>query len=248
MIRTAIKLSGWALVCFFVFSGRAGALTLSDMLTRVRQNVRDSDATRQRYADSVVTNLLNEAQTQAVSTTWCLDKSTVIVVVSGSSHYSAPSDFLAPIQTIFTSPAGTRSDLELMTREKVYGLDADWETTSGSVSGYWFRNDSRQQTAQFITLFDRPNSTGTLTMQYYNTPTDLSISTDIPFDSYPHLYVFHPMLVYFATARLKQIESKTDEAESYLGLYNTMEQNLQDRFGRISTRSGAVKIARPEKQ
>jgi hypothetical protein len=218
------------------------------MQTQVRRNVRDTDSTRQRYSDTIVKDLLNEAQKQAVSVTWCLDKSTTITVVNGTSDYSAPSDFLAPIQIVFLSPSGTRSDLELMTREKVYGLDPDWETTSGSVSGYWYRNNSTLQTSQIITLYDKPNSTGTLTVQYYNSGTDLSGSSDVPFDGYLHLYTFHPMLVYFATARLKQMESKVEEAEAYLNLYNTMEEALQDRFGRVSIRTAGVKIARPEKQ
>jgi hypothetical protein len=240
------------LPAFFVliFDGLGFSLTLNDIRFEVRRNVMDTPSTQdqRRYGDSVLNKLVNEAQKQVVSLTWCLEKSTVVTVVNGTAHYTMPSDFLAPIQVLFSNPSGTETDLEIMTREKVYGLDADWETSTGALVGYWVRNDSRVQAQQYLSLYDSPNSTGTLTVHYFSSGADLSAGTDIPFDGLLHLYQFHPMLVYFVSARLKQFEGKFDEAESYFRLYGVMEKNLIDRFGRVSAKEDANKISRPEKQ
>lgn len=211
----------FALALFLTLAGLASAhaLTLSEIETAIRRNMRDTstDSTLQRYSDSLLLDFINEEQRQIVNLTWCVDTSTSYVLTSGTVYYDLPTDLIAVKQVLFTDRSNSTIWLDEWSERKVYQQEPSFATDStGEPRKYFTR--SVGSTALQIAYLPYPNttsSTGTVTVFYYNQATDLASSSDVPFDGAYQLYPYHWTIVVGVTARLKAIEGLVDEAKYY---------------------------------
>lgn len=204
-----------------VLSVPSKAMTLSTILTAIRQNIRDTstDTTLQRYSDANLTNFVNEAQREFVNMTWCVEKSTTVSLSAGTTYYSLSNDFLATKYVTFKmSSGGVKIKLLAFSEKKVWDVEPDYERSSvGPPDHYYVRYPGTAGTNSQIAFIPIPNSTsvGTAVVWYYYMPADLASGTDVPFDGFKKLYGYHFALVSHVSARIKMLEGKTDEATYY---------------------------------
>ena len=225
------------LLASFLLAGcLSHALTLSDIQTAVRRNMRDTatDSTLQRYSDAILLDYINEEQKQLVNLTWCVEASTSYVLVAGTVYYDLPTDWLAISYVTFTDTSNNVVWLEEWSERKMYQQDASFEANStGEPVKYFTRSPTT--TAPQIAYVPIPTSasTGTVTVAYISQATDLASASDVPFNGFTSLYPYHYSIVHGVTARLKAVEGLTDEAKYYsdqLGIYvATMKEKYKNR-------------------
>ena len=242
--------------CFFLFiflcfcSSFSYALNLGQLRTELRRNLRDTDATRQRYSSSTLLDYINESQREIVNATWLADKTTIYVLTPNTSYYDLPSDMIAVEKVYFKNSQKQTIELDEESIKSLYDKNPDWERQSGTPNWYWVSNPkspvatstSNLQISYIPIPFN--NSTGTITMWYYNQVPDLSDDSDIPFEGRANLYPYHMSIVYHATARIKLSERKTDEANFYLQLFATYVNEIKNRLGQMPNYSASMGIGK----
>jgi hypothetical protein len=227
----------YAVPFLLLFAGsHAFALTLSEIRTQVRRNVRDTatDTTLQRYLDATITEYVNEAQREVVNLTWCVEKSTSYVLTAGTTYYDLPSDFLGVQQVTFTDSDSTTFLLKEISEKVQYQTNADFEMTAlGQPTQYFTRmpDSGTAMEIAYVPIPDTSASTGTVNVQYAYQPADLSGASDVPFDGFLTLYPYHGALVARATASIKQIEGRNDEAAIYFQLFDRYMAQMKDKNG-----------------
>ena len=220
------------------------ALTLSDIETQIRRNVHDtsSDSTLQTYTDSVIDAWINDAQREIVSLTWCIQTSTSYVLTAATTYYAVPTDFIAvvPGKALFLDNGGQQYQLQEFSEAKVYQTDPDFEQTSSGPPTYYFtRFPGDTDDSLEIAYLPVPTatSTGTVTLFYYNRPTDLSSDSDVPFEGFTHLYPYHYGIVYHVVARIKALEQKMEQSTYWMKEFERVVTTMADRLGRAPNRS-----------
>lgn len=210
-------------------------LSLSDVRTQIRNNIRDTDSSRQRYSDSILNGFINEAQKDISSQIWFIEKSTSYVLTANDVYYDLPSDFLGVRHVVFTDANDVTIELNEKSEEAVIQKEPDYENSStGSPVQYFYRQSKSGGTAFEISYLPVPTSTstGTVRVDYFCQPTDLSSDSGVPFNGLLPFVPYHYTLVYAVTLRIKLIEAKTDEATVYAQLYDRAIQVMRDAIGR----------------
>lgn len=216
MRRRIIPLLG-AILLSLAGQLHAAGLTLTDVETAIRRNVRDtaSSSSLQRYSSTVLDAVINEGQRDVVSNTWILSKSTSITLTANVTYYTLPSDLIA-IQRV-TRSFGNLPEVTLAQQDADNG-NAAWETTGASTPTYFFQD--RSQTNK-VGLAPYPTSAATIRIIYYCYAADLASSSDVPFNSEARFTVYHDLLVWYATYRLLYIEAFWEKASAFKGMYDT---------------------------
>ena len=228
-----MKRIGLILGIVLIFSANASALSLSDIRTLIRRNMRDtaSDTARRRYSDAVLLEYVNEAQREVLNLTWLTEATTTYGLTSGTTYYDLPNNYLGIKIVEYANSSGQNIELKESSFRKVFQTNPDWDKSTSQPTDY-FTQQTDDANFQIAYVGIPPAaSTGTVTIRYLNIPADLSGDSDVPFDSKRHLYPYHYSLVYHASARLKLVEGKTDEATVYLQLFNISIGITQDRLG-----------------
>jgi hypothetical protein len=228
-LRRLFPFIGALLLCGSVHA----SVTLSDIQTAVRRNVRDTatSSTLQRYSDSLITTVVNEGQRDVVSNTWILSKSTSITLSAQTTYYTLPTDLIA-IQRV-TLGYGNLPEVTLQ-QEDADNANGTWETTGGTP--VYFFQDRAQSNKIGVAPYPTASSPGTLRIIYYCLPTDLSSSSDVPFNSETRFAVYQDLLTWYATYRLLYIEGLWDKAKVFKDLYDTRIQTLFEDYGAKATR------------
>lgn len=161
------------------------------------------DLNQTRYSGRY-TQAINLAQLQFVRDSGCYWIDTSFSVVSGTSTYSLPSDFLWEKKVTLN---GLRLDpISRETLEAYKGGDR-WDDDQGTPSQYLI---DPEEANKKLRLYPIPGAgdagTNNLTMRYVAVPTDLANGTDIPFGSYTYLAPYHLALAYYAAYVLLQNE------------------------------------------
>ena len=232
----------------WIFTVPASALTLSDIETAVRRNIRDTSSTaaQQRYTDTVLDAIINEGQREVVNFTWCVQTSTSRVLSSQTTYYSLPTDLISIEMVTFRDSTNQTIELDEYSEAKAYSEEGDFErSSSGAPDHYFVRYSTSGGNALEIAYLPVPttSSTGTVRVLYNVQATDLSSDSDVPFDGLNHLYQYHVTLVYYATYRIKLMEGMADEAALYIKLYEAAIATMKDRLGRAPNYSPNVKAA-----
>lgn len=206
----------------------AAGLTLSDIETAARRNVRDtaSSSSLQRYSNTVLDSIINEGQRDVVSNTWILSKSTSITLSANTTYYTLPSDTIA-IQRV-TRQFGNLPEVTLAQQDADNG-DAAWEVTGGTPT--YFFQDKSQTNKIGLTPYPNSANTGTLNVIYYAYAVDLSVGTDVPFNNDPRFTIYHDLLVWYTTYRLMFIEALWDKAKAFKDMYDTRLGVLLEDYG-----------------
>ena len=173
------------------------ALTLADLLTRTRVYLKDTSTTRQRFSDSQLTNLLNDAVQDANLRTFAVVTTTRFALISGTTEYSLPTDNIAVLRVTIN---------HVPTPERTFSFfddrGDDWVVRStGSVEGYYVRTSSSLVAGvlrESMGFFPR-SATGGAHVDYLAQPATLADATDVPFGSdNKRRNPFHHILAYRA--------------------------------------------------
>ncbi len=222
-----------ALAAAFV-AAPAAALTLSEIETQIRRNVRDTAASGNRYTDAILDAWINEAQREVVNLTWCVETSTSYVLAAATTYYALPTDFIAAKLVTFKDARQQVIELDEYSFRKVYQEEADFELSSAGAPDHYFiryPGDSDDNLEISYVPVPTTQSTGTVKVWYVYAPADLSSDADVPFDGFNHLKPYHYALVAHVTAKIKAIESKYEEAAFYLKEWERYVNTMSARFG-----------------
>ncbi len=208
-----------------LFSGIAQCLTLSDIRTAVRKNIRDTDPTLRRYSDANLLPFINEGQRDVINNTWIVSKSSSITSVASQVYYSFPSDLIS-VERITRSygnlPEVTLNQMDFDT------YNSTWEVTTGNPK-YFYQNHARP--TEFGVFPPSTSGSETYRLIYYAQGTDLSSDSDIPFNSSARFYSYHDLLTWYATFRILFIEGFSDKAALFKDMYDTRLRVLYEDYG-----------------
>jgi hypothetical protein len=234
-MRRALLFFGLFFGLLLVWVGSPEALTLSEIRTQIRVNVHDtaSTASLQRYSDSTLTALINEAQRDVVNQTWCLETSTAIPITAGTTYYSLPTNTLAISQARYRTSTGTVTNLSEVGRRVFLQGSPDFERQSatGIPTQYFVQYSTSGGTALQVGIVPSARSSGgSLLFDYYHQATDLSGDSEVPFGGYRLLYPYHYSIVYRVSARIRLMEGFAD-AQSYAQMYASEVSAIVNRAG-----------------
>src|SRR3990167_3926529 len=110
--------------------------TLTNLQSDIRILTKDTGS-RNRYSDSQLTDLANEAQRHMIARTWCLEKNDDWTLSAQTTYYATATDFLAVRRL-------TSDYLELQEKTPA-GLDKSrgWQTAQGTPTYYYVVFSSR---------------------------------------------------------------------------------------------------------
>lgn len=206
------------------------------------------DKDQSRYS-GLYTQALNLGQQQfALDSKRLWKDNAAITVLSGTSAYSLPSDFMWEKDgevTFNGIPLNPISRAEILRIKS----STDWTLDHGTPTYYIIDpEEARKQ----ITLYPQPtaNDAGkTLGLRYFPFPTDMSLGTDTPLNGYALMAQFHVSIAAWAawyllqaeqvtdaiTAKKKQLETIYNDGVSLCvdTFKNTVSQPLQMRGGRV---------------
>lgn len=213
------------------------AATLSELRTAIRRNVRDTSTSTsfQRYSDSDLTSLVNEAQREITNAVWMLQTETSYTSVASTMFTNLPSDLLAVIKVGYLrAGTTTRIDLPEKTLPGLTAMNPNWESQTGTPTNYYVRQRTDNNFKQ-MGLYPAPvaASTGTVYITYAAMPDDLSGASDVPFNGASWLVPYHKALSDYVSGRLKQIEGKNDEATGYFQLAGSEINRMKERLGEL---------------
>jgi hypothetical protein len=203
------------------------ALTLSQMRDNIRIIIKDTDATRRRYSDAQLLTMMNEGQRDINNSTWIVSKSTAIILVSGTTYYSIPSDVIEITRL-------TR-EYKSLDETSLNKLDSDaagsaWELMGGTPVQY-FQDATIPDRIGINPFPNNTSSTGTLRLQYIAQPLDLSSDTDIPFNASNRYLPYHDLIVYYVCTRIFMLEGDTAKLGVYSQLYESRIQVVKEKVG-----------------
>lgn len=191
------------------------ALTLSDIRSQIRRNVRDTatSTSLRRYSDATLLVYINEAQRAIINETWALSATSATTVTAGTTYYSLPTNLIKVWRV--TLDGANLSQLDLKQYDADFA-DAAW-STSGTPASFFYDRTNRNQ----IGLQPYPSSSGSaLKVFYYQTAPDLASDSDVPFDTDLRLYSYHDIIIYYVSFRLLTAENRLPEAQAYQGIYS----------------------------
>lgn len=201
----------------------AGAVTLSTLRSDARLLADDNGTTRFRFTDAQVNSLLNEGQKTAIARSWCVHKSYSFDLVSGTTYYSLPADYVAMKRL-----TSDWLDLPEMSVAALAGKNRSWEESSGTPSFYFVNFASRTKVG-FAPFPDTTSDTTTVRMDYFASITDMASDSDDAFNDIVELQPYAHMLPYFAAFRMAIIDGRTGVAEAFLAQYELLLKSMMER-------------------
>lgn len=214
------------LVLFLLLAGVASssALTLSEIRDQIRLRIKDSNTSRQRYTDTQLNTLINEAHRDVVNATWVILNSTSITLVSGTTYYSLPSDTIDIARVTFDYVPLKETTFQ----DRDAQTPGSWETSGGRPSRY-YQDPTQPGYIGFQPFPNSVTSTGTIRIQYYAQANDLSDDTDEPFNGDNRYVPYHDLLVFFPCYKIFLLENEIPKAQAYAQEYESRVILMRDR-------------------
>jgi len=218
-------------ILLFVFGTlqKSYSLTLSELRTQSRFFLRDtaSSASRQKFSDTQLNTLLNNGQKEVNLRVWAVIATTVMALSAGTTEYSLPTSFTAPLRmTVDNTPIPER------TLSFLDDSQSNWvQDSTGVPREYYIRTSS-----SFVTGVSResvgfhPVSSGTFiaSLEYLSAATDMSADSDIPFGSdNRRFYDFHHSLSYYTAFFGYMVLGMREDALFYFKLYENMMEQME---------------------
>lgn len=212
----------------------ASALTLSTVRDDCRVLVQDTGSSRNRFSNAQLLRFINEGQKDLVQWSKPIRKPYTFELVSGTTYYSTPSDFLSMERL-------TRSH-QVLREESVKSLDKNlqWQTVGGLPIAYYLNHSSRSLIG-FYPFPSSTSSTGTIRMEYNATAVDLSADADEPFNGIDELQPYGYLIAFYCGYRASMVDGQTAQAQAYYAEYRRGSDMLaNDAFARPNYRPGAT--------
>jgi hypothetical protein len=219
---------------------RGTTLTASDVLTRARVYLRDqsTSANRQQFPDATLLQFLSDGQREANAQNWLIQSSTTFSLVQGTTEYVMPNDFMATSRVWFFPPSGSSYiKLDQTSMDQLDAQSAGWTAATGPPTRYYLDRSSQSIYLGFFPSPSVTNSTGPVIVYYIQQPTDVTSTSQIPFNGNLILQPYVSALSYYVTYRGFQTVEETDLAKEYLqywinflglmrqGIYKTPDYN-----------------------
>lgn len=222
------------LLLLLLLAAPANAITLSTIRSDCRVLVTDDGATRNRFSSAQLLRFINEGQKDLVQYAKPIRKSYSFELVSGTTHYALPSDYLTVVRL-------TRS-YQVLPEVSIQNLDKSqqWQTVAGLPINYYINHSSRTVVG-FYPFPNTTSSTGTIRMEYTAQATDLSADSDSPFNTITELQPYGYLLSFYCAYRASLIDAKMGQAQAYYAEFKRGSDMLaSDAFSRPNYRPGAV--------
>lgn len=208
---------GLAILLTVVQGNSWATLSASDILSRARTFIKDQStaANRQQFSDAQLLQFASDGQREANAQNWLLQSSTTITLVGGTTEYALPSDFMFPNRVWYQQPGQPSSKLPASSMNDLDARTPGWITVSGVPLAYYI--DMSTGTV-YMGFYPAPTttSTGPVTVYYVQNPTDLTVTTQVPFNGWLALQPYVSALSYYVAYRAYLTEEETDLASPYL--------------------------------
>lgn len=210
------------------------AATLSDIRTKVRVNIRDTNTADPRHSNSVIDAIINEANDNIVADARMLQKTTSYTLSPNTTYYRLPVDFLQPaVVTFLYQNSNNIVTLKERSLSEIYLSIPNWEYGSpGTPAWYLISMDTSpvvtSSSTRLISYIPIPDttSTGTVTIRYYLAAPVMQNDGDFPFAGFTNLFPYVDAIVFYTSARLLAIDGIYDESKYYFDLYTMMDNEL----------------------
>lgn len=185
-------------------------MAISDLVTRVRDEILDDTVAPYLWSDAALTRYANEAITEACKRAPLINRSTTQVITAGTSAYTLDA---SAKQVLLVRLVSTQSPLTQTTTSE---LDAfvgpDWRDQQGTPSHF-------VKQAHTITLYPKPSASDSLYISTTNLPDDdFDLDEDIDAG-------LHPGLMYYIAYRAYQKRDadtySPELAASYLAQFDS---------------------------
>jgi hypothetical protein len=209
---------------FFGCVSLAQALTLSELRARERYKLNDSTSVTNSptWSDAELNTRNNDVQRNIAQYTRCIYAQYLTTPTAEVREYAKPTNCITidRVSMINVSSTSASNQFKKLTAITLGGLDRDfptWESyTSGLPTKYYERGN--------YIGFERPVSatycsTGSIKVDYYKYPADMTSDSDEPFDSLDYLELYHDIIVLGVVIKCKQDEGKGAEAQTLQGEY-----------------------------
>lgn len=217
MLRKA--LFGIVVFLALVPSRAFSSLLASDILTRARVYLNDQSTTnnRQQFPDSTLLEFLSDGQREANAQNWLLISSYTLTLTEGTTEYTMPSDFMAPLR-VWYNQNGNQQYIKLYqtSMDKLDAQSTGWFSTTGEPTQYYTDRTSQGISLAFWPAPSVANSTGTVIIYYVQQPTDITSTTQTPFNGDIVLQPYVSALAYYVAYRGFMSLEEPDLANSYL--------------------------------
>ena len=208
------------------------ALLASDVISRARTYLSDqaTNANRQYFTDSTMLGWVNDGQREANAINWVFQASMTVTLVSGTAEYALPTEFMATQRVWLQPTGGTYTKLDGTSMDQLDAQTPGWTQATGTPVKYYV--DRSSSTAAYLGVYPTPTSTstGTLIVYYVQNATDLTTSSQQPFNGWNVLQPYVSSLSYYLAYRGFLSLEETDLANQYLVLWQngltTMRQGL----------------------
>lgn len=206
------------------------ALTLSAIRTELRLRIRDTSTTRQRYSDTQLLQLINEAQRDVVNETWAVEKTYQdFDLAANTTYYTLPSDCIAIYNlTSNDAPLPETSRIQL---DSLYNGSA-WIHTAGKPQEYFIDRSKSSTGLGFFPVPTVVTDTTTIRFRYYAMASDLAADSDAAFNGQENLLPYGDLLIYYPAAIIYTIEGENDKAKNYFDLYTARLQLMKEDVGK----------------
>lgn len=204
------------------------ALTLSEIRTAIRRNVRDtaSSSSLRRYSDTVLNAFANEAQRAIINDTWAMTNSRFETVTAGVTTYSMEATGIKPYRVTVNSIPLPQLDIKQLDTELA---GSSWPFTSGTPVA-WYVNTGR--TPNRVSLYPVPSETGAaIATAFYDLPADMTSDSSTPFNDLGTLYSYHDLVVFYVSFRILLAENRLAEADVYREIFNSGVEVMGANYG-----------------
>lgn len=232
MFKILVFLYIWVPVC----KGNVLALTLADIKVQVRRLVDDKSNPQVRFTDAEILSFVNEAQREIVNQTWCLSNRTSQALTARTTYYELPTDLIAIEHVDFIDSSNHVRELTEISEKAARQDNPDYERIVGPPMQYFVRGSTSSTSYStqiaFLPIPSTSTALGTARIDYINMASDLSASTDVPFDGIRDLYPYHYAIVYSVTAKLKAIKGDPSATQD-LAMAQAYVKLMMDRLGQM---------------
>jgi hypothetical protein len=204
------------------------AYTLSDLISRVQQRVRDTG-----YSTSEITSYLNDTQNDVFNEypMQFMDGLQTYTVTTNVADITdgdgLPTNFVQAISLSDTSTGRERTIpyIEASQLDEQYPDPFDTTSHPANYPMFWTMYD------QTIKLFPTPAGAYTLSLKYHKKPTELEDSADVP--EIPS--EFAELLVVGAAYRVMQVKDNYDQAGVLQNKYDELLQKFVVKYSQLQT-------------
>lgn len=199
------------------------ALTAAEIITQARALLNDtsSDTGRQRFSDAQLLMFINDGQREANIFSWVLKSSYTVALAGGTTEYALPSDFLTTWRVTLDG-----HKLDQTSFNELDANSAGWNLARGRPGKYY----TYLKSTPVIGFVPAPTSitTGTVVVYYVQQPTEITVTSNSPWNNWAILAPYHSGLIYYTAYRGYLSLLDTTTANAYFNEWTLYVNSLKE--------------------